>query len=151
MKGLIDTHHHLWDTTKTDYPWMTKELDAIRRRFDTDDLVAVTEPAGVSGTVLVQTISSFEESREFLAIADETDLILGVVAWVDLTSADVSDHIKQLKDMNDFQMDEVFQIVNMLHQQDKKSAEQHPRGQAWPTTNDESNSTEEDEKTASHY
>lgn len=97
MKGLIDTHHHLWDTANTDYPWMTAELDAIRRRFDTDDLAAVTEPAGVSGTILVQTISSFEESQEFLAIADDTDLILGVVAWVDLTSADVSDHIEQLK------------------------------------------------------
>lgn len=97
MNGLIDTHHHLWDTAKTDYPWMTKELDAIRRRFDTDDLVAVTEPAGVTGTVLVQTISSFEESQEFLAIADDTELILGVVAWVDLTSPDVSDHINQLK------------------------------------------------------
>ena len=29
--------------------------------------------------------------------------------------ADIADHIKQLKEMNDFQTDEVFQIVNMLH------------------------------------
>lgn len=97
MIELIDTHHHLWDTSKTHYPWMTKELDAIRRRFDTDDLEAVTGPAGVSGTILVQTHSSFEESKEFLATADGNDLILGVVAWVDLTSPDVSEHIETLK------------------------------------------------------
>ncbi|MEP3278078.1 MAG: amidohydrolase family protein, partial [Stappiaceae bacterium] len=80
-----------------DYPWITKELDAIRRRFDTDDLTAVTGPAGVTGTILVQTRSSFEESQEFLDIADDTALILGVVAWVDLTSPDVSEHITNLK------------------------------------------------------
>ncbi len=97
MIPLIDTHHHLWDTSKTDYPWMTKELDAIRRRFDVGDLTAVTSPAGVTGTILVQTISSFEESQEFLAIAEDTALICGVVAWVDLTSPGVSDQIAELK------------------------------------------------------
>ncbi|WP_029061497.1 amidohydrolase family protein [Labrenzia sp. DG1229] len=97
MNRLIDTHHHLWDTANTDYPWMTAELDAIRRRFDTDDLRAVTGPAGVTGTILVQTRSSFGESQEFLAVADDTDLILGVVAWVDLTSPDVFERITTLK------------------------------------------------------
>ncbi|CTQ61570.1 amidohydrolase family protein [Roseibium album] len=97
MNRLIDTHHHLWDTAKTDYPWMTAELDAIRRRFDTDDLLAVTGPAGVTGTILVQTRSSFEESQEFLAVAADTDLILGVVAWVDLSSPDVFEQITTLK------------------------------------------------------
>ena len=97
MKSLIDTHHHLWDTSKTHYPWMTDELDAIRRRFDTSDLTEATSPAGVGGTILVQTISSFEESKEFLATAEDTDLILGVVAWVDMRSSDVSDRIAELK------------------------------------------------------
>ena len=33
------------------------------------------------------------------------------ISWI----ADIADHIKQLKEMNDFQMDEVFQVVNTLH------------------------------------
>jgi len=32
------------------------------------------------------------------------------ISWL----SDISDHIKTLKEMNDFQTDEVFQIVNML-------------------------------------
>jgi L-fuconolactonase len=97
MKHLIDAHHHVWDPETADYPWMTDDHAVIRRRFDTGDLAAVAGPAGVTGTILVQTRSSFEESQEFLATADETPLILGVVAWVDLTSQDVFDRIAELK------------------------------------------------------
>lgn len=98
MSPFIDAHHHVWDPARADYPWMTDDLAAIRRRFDVEDLRAVTGPAGVTGTVLVQTRSSLEESREFLALAEDTDLILGVVAWVDLTSASVDADIRALKD-----------------------------------------------------
>lgn len=98
MIRLIDTHHHLWDPSTAHYPWMTDALNVIRRRFDTDDLASVTEQAGVDGTILVQTRSSFEESKEFLAIAEDTPKILGVVAWVDMTAPDISDHINDLKE-----------------------------------------------------
>lgn len=97
MKPLIDTHHHLWDPATADYPWMTEELAVIRRKFDTADFAAVTGPAGVSGSVLVQTRSSFEESQEFLATADVTPTIVGVVAWVDLTSPSIAEDIEKLK------------------------------------------------------
>lgn len=98
MKHFIDSHHHFWDPAVAEYPWMTSELAAIRRKFSPDDLRPSMETAGVTGTILVQTRSSYEESREFLAIADDTDFVLGVVAWVDLTSPDVSADIQRLKD-----------------------------------------------------
>jgi L-fuconolactonase len=98
VSPFIDAHHHVWDPAGADYPWMTDDLAVIRRRFDAGDLRAVTGPAGVTGTVLVQTRSSLDESREFLALAEDTDLILGVVAWVDLTSASVDADIRALKD-----------------------------------------------------
>lgn len=97
MTHFIDAHHHVWDPAKADYPWMTDQLAVIRRKFDTNDLREVIGPAGVTGTVLVQTRSSYEESVAFLALADETDFILGVVAWVDLTSPDVDAAIRALR------------------------------------------------------
>jgi L-fuconolactonase len=48
--------------------------------------------------VLVQTISSLDETREFLALAAQQDFIWGVVGWVDLTSADVGDDLEALID-----------------------------------------------------
>lgn len=86
---IVDSHHHFWDPTRRAYPWMTDDLDAIRRPFGPDNLLPLLDRNGVDRTVLVQTVASLEETREFLKIADGTDFIAGVVGWVDLTSDDV--------------------------------------------------------------
>ena len=48
--------------------------------------------------MLVQTRSSAAESREFLATADSTPRIAGVVAWADLTSPAVADELAALRE-----------------------------------------------------
>ena len=83
---IIDAHHHFWDPTRRDYPWMGDELTAIRRPFGPDELRPLLENSGVDRTILVQTISSVDETREFLAIAAANEFIGGVVGWVDLRS-----------------------------------------------------------------
>jgi L-fuconolactonase len=93
---VVDAHHHLWDPAIRDYPWMTDELAAIRRRFGPDDLAPHVERAGIDRTILVQTTSSVDETREFLATATATAFIGGVVGWVDLTDAAVGDTISEL-------------------------------------------------------
>ncbi|KFU76600.1 L-fuconolactonase [Amycolatopsis lurida] len=91
---MIDAHHHLWDPSRRDYPWMAgTALEPIRRPYTVDDLRAVTKAAGVKGTVLVQTVSSEEETREFLAAAQAEPLIVGVVGWTDLTAPDVAERV----------------------------------------------------------
>lgn len=95
---VVDAHHHLWDPALADYPWLTDDLAAIRRRFDVSDLLPLLEAAGVEATVLVQTRSSTAESREFLATARATPRIAGVVAWTDLTSPAVEDDLAALRE-----------------------------------------------------
>jgi len=51
----------------------------------------------VACTILVQTYSSPEETREFLEVAARTPFIVGVVGWVDLTSDRVTEAIAALK------------------------------------------------------
>lgn len=76
---------------------MGHELASIRRRFGPEDLAPLLAAAGVDGTVLVQTISSEDETREFLATAAATDFIAGVVGWVDLTDPSVGDTLAELR------------------------------------------------------
>ncbi len=93
----IDAHHHFWDPTRATYPWMVGDaLDPVRRPFTPDDLAPELAAQRISGTVLVQTISSLGETREFLELAARTDFVWGVVGWVDLTSARVADDLDAL-------------------------------------------------------
>ena len=73
-------------------------LDPVRRPFRPDDLRDDLRAAGITGTVLVQTISELEETREFLAVAATTDYVRGVVGWVDLTSPRVGDDLDALRE-----------------------------------------------------
>jgi L-fucono-1,5-lactonase len=95
---IVDAHHHFWDPATADYPWLTHELAAIRRPFGPADLAPELEAAGVEATVLVQTRSSFDETVEFLATADTTPFVRGVVGWVDLTDRAVTEVIARLRD-----------------------------------------------------
>lgn len=93
---MVDAHHHFWDPARGVYPWLTDDLAAIRRRFGPEDLRPQLMERGISRTVLVQTRSSVEETREFLATAETTDFVAGVVGWVDLTASDVGDALTSL-------------------------------------------------------
>jgi L-fuconolactonase len=92
----IDAHQHLWDLSRRDQEW-TKDIPAIHRSFLEEDLTPLLIENGVDATVLVQTINDSVETEEFLALADKSDVIRGVVGWVDLGSNDVSDHIAGLQ------------------------------------------------------
>lgn len=86
---ILDSHHHLWDPAERDYPWMTDELATIRRRFDVGDLRPLLAAAGVDATIAVQAVGSVEETRDLLAAAATSDVVAGVVGWVDLTDPGV--------------------------------------------------------------
>ncbi len=94
---MVDAHHHFWDPARAEYPWMTEALAPIRRPFGPEDLRPLLTRHGVDRTVLVQTRSSLEETREFLAVAAATDFIAGVVGWVDLTDPEVARVLAELR------------------------------------------------------
>jgi L-fuconolactonase len=97
VSQVIDAHQHFIDPTRTDYPWLTADLEAIARRFGPEDLAPELSMAGIDRTILVQTLSSIEETRSFLATAAATPYIAGVVGWVDLTGAGVGASIERLR------------------------------------------------------
>ena len=67
---VIDAHHHVWDLTVRDQPWLdTPGMDAIRRSFSIDELRPAAAAAGVGATVLVQTVTVAAETPELLALA----------------------------------------------------------------------------------
>ncbi len=80
----IDSHFHFWNPATRDYPWMPPEL---KRAYGPDDLRPLLAANGFDAAVLVQTVSDVAETREFLEVAAEHDIVAGVVGWVDLTDS----------------------------------------------------------------
>jgi L-fuconolactonase len=66
------------------------ELDPIRRNFAIDDIAPQAAAAGITATVLVQTVGLVDETVEFLEVAASNELVAGVVGWVDLTDPDIA-------------------------------------------------------------
>ncbi|MFH8657941.1 amidohydrolase family protein [Streptomyces afghaniensis] len=95
---VVDAHHHVWDLSVRDQDWIA-EGSPIRRDFTVKDLAPEARAAGVDRTVLVQTVTVPEETPEFLALADEHELIAGVVGWTDLTRPDVADELARLREL----------------------------------------------------
>jgi len=93
---VVDSHQHFWDPARADYPWMTDDAAALRRRFSPDDLEPLLRENGVAGTVVVQARQSLDETRELLALAEVIPFLLGVVGWVDLTG-DVPGQLDELR------------------------------------------------------
>lgn len=82
---IVDAHQHFWDPAVADYPWMTGDVEPLRRRFGPDDLAPLLDEHGVRATVIVQARGSVDETRALLELAAETAFVAGVVGWLDLT------------------------------------------------------------------
>lgn len=88
----IDAHHHLWDLAARPQDWLEgPDMAAIHRDFTLADLSAETAAGRIDRTVLVQVLPDLDETVEFLALADDSGLVAGVVGWADLTAGPVEE------------------------------------------------------------
>lgn len=94
----IDAHHHLWDLGRRPQPWLTgPALDPIARTFRLADLLPHLDAHRIDATVVVQSSSSLDETRELLDLARESDgRIAGVVGWADLTDPELPEVLASL-------------------------------------------------------
>jgi predicted TIM-barrel fold metal-dependent hydrolase len=96
--GVVDAHHHLWVRARHPQPWIDPvTMAAIDADFEMADLAPLAQSAGVTSTVVVQSIASARETVDLLRVAADDVLVGGVVGWVDLTADDVADRLDRLR------------------------------------------------------
>jgi L-fuconolactonase len=94
---MLDTHHHLWSYNADDYPWIPANTPLAQNHLLVE-LEEATSLAGVTGTIAVQARQTNEESASLLKIADQSDLIRGVVGWIPLISENVDEDLELFSD-----------------------------------------------------
>src|SRR5258708_34986887 len=98
----IDAHQHFWDLERLPYPGMPAEPSPLRRNFLPPDLQPKLERNRFDGSVVVQASTHPEEAAWLLDLADQYSFILGVVAWVDLTSPELGHALARLQQRQKF-------------------------------------------------
>ena len=92
----IDAHHHLWTLARGDYGWLTSDLAPIYRDFSLADLAPHLAAAGIEGTILVQAAPTEAETTFLLGIAENAEVVRGVVGWTDFDAGDAMPRIDVL-------------------------------------------------------
>ena len=95
--ATVDSHHHFWDIDTYSYDWMPPAPNVLRRSYFPEDMAPLLAQAGISSTVLVEAHSSLSEADFLLDLAEASDFVAGVVAWVDLKDPEVGAVLERLK------------------------------------------------------
>ena len=94
---VTDAHQHFWQRKVFDILRMPQEMELLNQDYTPGDLKPLLDQVGVQQTVLVQTYSSLENTRDFLRMADAHPWVGAVVGWVDLTAPEVGDTLDEFQ------------------------------------------------------
>jgi L-fuconolactonase len=92
----IDAHHHLWRYRAPGPSWMADGMESLRRDFLVDDLRSVASDWGITGTIVVETERTVEETEWLSQLAALNDLVCGVVGWAPLTNSNIVSELERL-------------------------------------------------------
>jgi L-fuconolactonase len=85
---MIDTHQHLWIISEREYSWLKPEYGVIYHDFGPELIEPQLAPAGVTGTVMVQSADTYADTFYMLDVAAKHKFVKGVVGWVPLNRPD---------------------------------------------------------------
>jgi L-fuconolactonase len=99
----IDSHHHVWDLSVREQGWMIGEaINPVRRNFSINDLRQAITGCGIDKTVVVQTVTNYDETPELLELADTDDLVAGVVGFLKIDADDAIAHLDSYQSLRGF-------------------------------------------------
>jgi L-fuconolactonase len=99
----IDSHHHVWDLSVREQGWMVGDaLNPIKKNFSINDLRQAITGCGIQKTVVVQTVTNYDETPELLELAETDDLVAGVVGFLKIDAVDAISYLDKYESMRGF-------------------------------------------------
>ncbi|QAY75048.1 hydrolase [Agromyces protaetiae] len=84
MEHVLDAHLHIWDRSRSAYPWITPAVGVLDRDVLPSEARAALVGSGVDRAILVQADDSLDDTRYLLEVAHAEPWVAGVVGWVPL-------------------------------------------------------------------
>lgn len=94
---IIDTHVHVWDLDKAEYPWLEGDSSLLNQTWRLEQLEEERKKVGVSAGVLIQAASNLEDTDNMLQEAEKHDWIKGVVGWIPLQQPEAARNLLDTK------------------------------------------------------
>lgn len=99
VKHMIDTHIHLYDTTREDgVPWPPATDKVLYKPHLPGEFVQVSKSTGLTGVVIVEASDRLEDNRWVLDLVADDDYFVALVGNVDPYSEDFETKVKKLKE-----------------------------------------------------
>jgi len=92
----IDAHQHFWRYNPARDGWITDEMAVLKNDFLPVHLSPELVANNMQGCIAVQADQSEAETRFLLDLAEQHDIIQGVVGWVDLCADNVAERLEAL-------------------------------------------------------
>ncbi|SMO85315.1 amidohydrolase family protein [Fodinibius sediminis] len=89
----IDSHQHFWEYDPVRDDWITDEMAILQQNFMPEDLQTELNRVGMQGCIAVQADQSEAETRFLLSLAEQHDIVRGVVGWLDIRSAEFRERL----------------------------------------------------------
>lgn len=89
----IDAHQHFWQFDPVRDNWIKDDMQVIRHDFMPDQLQPLLQAHHIDGCVVIQSTRDEQENLFHLNLAEQYAFIRGIVGWVDLRAANVSERL----------------------------------------------------------
>lgn len=100
---IIDTHIHLYDTTRKDgVPWPPANDQVLYKPHLPKEFKQVAQPAGVTGVVIVEASDRLADNRWVLELVEGDDFFVGLVGNIDPYRPDFKKHLLDLQEDSRF-------------------------------------------------
>lgn len=95
---IIDTHIHLYDTSRKEgVPWPPKEDEVLYKPHLPGEFERVARASGVTGVIVVEASDRLEDNRWVLDLVEGNDFFVGLVGNVDPYREDFAEHVDRLR------------------------------------------------------
>jgi len=92
--SVIDTHVHFWKYDKHRDKWITDNMKILREDFLPPMLAGTFSRNGVKGCIAVQADQSELETHFLLELAQDHEIVKGVIGWINLAGEDIAERLE---------------------------------------------------------